>query len=213
MTRAMIVAAAGSGSRFETDKMMALIGGVPLVMITLDRVCNDVSQCVLVCREEQMDGLRRLGVTHPMVSGGPTRTSSETAGLEALAGKPDLIAIHDGARPNPSPHLVRRLFETAAITGGAVPVVAARGPLVDRTGLGLIEGVMAAQTPQVFHGPTLVECYRMARETGYVGLDTMDVVTRFSDIEVAAVPGERTNIKVTYPSDLASVIPLGMQPL
>jgi 2-C-methyl-D-erythritol 4-phosphate cytidylyltransferase len=203
----MIVVAAGTGSRFESDKMMAPVdASTPLVARTVARVRSHVDRCVLVCREEHLGSLGELGVE--LVIGGPTRTASEIAGVAALGDGYDLIGIHDGARPNPSDTLIEALFDAAGRVGGAVPVVDGP-PLVDLETLAPVDGVVSAQTPQVFHGPTLVAAYRRAAETGFVGHDTHEVIARFSDIEVAAVPGEDTNIKVTYPSDLAAVLSLG----
>jgi 2-C-methyl-D-erythritol 4-phosphate cytidylyltransferase len=201
----MIVVAAGSGTRFAGDKMMAPVDGAPLVSLTVRRIRDHVDQCVVVCREEHLERLRQIGMSVDLVIGGTTRTASETAGLRSLRGSPDLIGIHDGARPNPSPLLVERLFEMAGNVGGAVPVVPAPPLLIDRDTHRPISGLMAAQTPQVFHGPTLIDCYARAEEEGFVGQDTFDVVSRFSTLRVGAVPGEESNLKVTYPADLLRV--------
>jgi 2-C-methyl-D-erythritol 4-phosphate cytidylyltransferase len=198
----MIVVAAGSGTRFAADKMMAPVEGAPLVSLTVRRIRDLVDQCVLVCREEHLGKLRQIELPVELVIGGATRTASEMAGLKSLRGSPDLIGIHDGARPNPSRNLVESLFEVAARVGGAIPVVPPHPLLIDRQTHRPVSGLMAAQTPQVFDGPTLLECYRRAEEEGFVGQDTLDVVSRFSRLPVGAVPGEESNLKVTYPADL-----------
>ena len=203
----MIVVAAGSSSRFDGDKMLTMVGGVALVAMTVVRVSPLVDQCVLVCRADQIDQLKGLALAAVIVPGGPTRTDSEVAGLTALTGDPDLIGIHDGARPNVSPALIERLFEQAALVGGAVPLVPPSAVLIDSDTHASMSALMAAQTPQVFRGPDLVECYRTASVAGFVGHDTHEVVSRYGSLEVAAVPGEETNIKVTFPSDLAGIIP------
>jgi 2-C-methyl-D-erythritol 4-phosphate cytidylyltransferase len=201
----MIVVAAGSGSRFAGDKMLADIAGTPLIALTVARVREFVDQCVVVCRQEHLDEMRRLDMSVDLAIGGPTRTASEMSGLAAVRGSPDLIGIHDGARPNPSPDLIGRLFEEAGRVGGAIPVVPGPALLVDRDTLRPVPGMMAAQTPQVFHGPTLIDCYRRAESSGFIGQDTLDVVSRFSPLPVAAVPGEVANLKVTFPGDLEKV--------
>src|SRR6267142_3845766 len=59
------------------------------------------------------------------VFGGATRQASVRAGLEALsARRPDLVLIHDAARPFASPALVARAIAAAARTGAAVPTIA-----------------------------------------------------------------------------------------
>ncbi len=140
-----------------------------------------------------------------LVRGGDTRTKSELAGLEAVPDSIEIIGIHDGARPLASPSLVSRLFDTAAETGGAVPVLATTNPLVRQSDLSPVFDAAVAQTPQVFRGPELQSAYRAAAVAGFEGHDTADVVMKFSELTIAAVPGEPGNVKVTYPSDLDAV--------
>ncbi|HLE94889.1 MAG TPA: 2-C-methyl-D-erythritol 4-phosphate cytidylyltransferase, partial [Acidimicrobiia bacterium] len=133
--RAMIVVAGGASSRFGSDKLMEPIAGLPLVAHTVAAVAGMVEVCVLVCRDDQTDALQVVlpGVT--VVRGGPTRTQSELAGLGALPDNVQLIGIHDGARPLISPQLIGLLFDTAAETGGAVPVMPPSRLLVRRSDL------------------------------------------------------------------------------
>ena len=208
MSRAMIIVAAGSGSRFESDKMLTLIEGRPLVEITLERVRPHVRHCVLVCRTDQREAIESMQLGVHLAVGGPTRTTSEMAGLKALHDLPTLVGIHDGARPNPTPELIEELFATARKVGGAVPVWEPSRVLIDNETLEPLTDVAAVQTPQVFRGRELIEAYRLAEAEGFTGHDTLDIVQRFSSLEVAAVEGSPTNIKVTYPGDLARVIPL-----
>ncbi len=204
----MIVVAAGSGSRFESDKMLTPVDGLPLVAVTVSRVLPHVDQCVLVCRAEQVGPIEDLALGVTLAVGGPTRTTSEIAGISALVDDPALIGIHDGARPNLSPPLIEELFSTAEEVGGAIPVLPAAPLLLDRKSLRPVTGVLAAQTPQVFRSPQLRKALAAADVAGFTGDDTAEVVRRFTDLEVAAVDGDPTNIKVTYPADLARVMPL-----
>jgi 2-C-methyl-D-erythritol 4-phosphate cytidylyltransferase len=71
-----------------------------------------------------------------------------------------------------------------------------------------VVGVLAAQTPQVFDGTLLLDRYAEASRVGFVGQDTHEVIARFGGADVAALPGDPDNIKVTYPPDLARVRPL-----
>ena len=203
--RAMIVVAGGASSRFGSDKLMEPIAGLPLVAHTVAAVAGMVEVCVLVCRDDQTDALQVVlpGVT--VVRGGPTRTQSELAGLRALPDNVQLIGIHDGARPLISPQLIGLLFDTAAETGGAVPVMPPSRLLVRRSDLRPVPHAAVAQTPQVFRGPELRLAYRAAAASGFEGHDTADVVRAFSDLRIAAVDGEAVNIKVTYRSDLDTV--------
>jgi 2-C-methyl-D-erythritol 4-phosphate cytidylyltransferase len=112
-----------------------------------------------------------------------------------------LIGIHDGARPFLTVDIWQSCVGAAAAYGGAVPTLDA-GPLyrLNRGGLSPLEnGVHRAQTPQVFRGGELLQAFRRSTEATP---DTAETVMRQGDLEIAAVPGDSRNIKVTYPGDL-----------
>jgi 2-C-methyl-D-erythritol 4-phosphate cytidylyltransferase len=199
--RAAIVVAAGSSSRFGGDKMMTEVAGRPLVVHSVEALVDHVDICVLVCRQDQLMTLASLALGASVVPGGSTRTESEMSGLAALGGDARLIGIHDGARPLVSDDLIETLFSTAAKVGGAVPVIEPDMPVLGRESLRPVDAVVA-QTPQVFHGEVLFGAYVKAAQEGFSGHDTADVVQRYSDIEIAAVPGDPGNIKVTHLADL-----------
>jgi 2-C-methyl-D-erythritol 4-phosphate cytidylyltransferase len=202
--RVMIVVAAGRGLRFGEDKMMLRVASLPLVAHTVAAVSAHADRCILVCRPDQMEELSGLALGAHLVAGGATRTESEMAGLAAIGEGARLIGIHDGARPMVRPALIEQLFETAARVGGAVPVIEP-GPLVNKSDLGLVKGAVIAQTPQIFRGEGLLAAYAQAGERGYVGADTAEVVRHFETLDVAAVPGDTTNIKVTDRRDMEAV--------
>lgn len=201
----MVVVAAGSSTRFGGDKLIEQVAGVPLIAHTMAAVTATVDVCILVSRPEQAERLRNLDLGADVVVGGSTRTLSEMAGLAALGDPPDLIGIHDGARPLVSRALIERLFETAREVGGAVPVLASDTFFVEQTTLQPVTRLMTAQTPQVFNGPELMAAYVRAARSGHEGRDTAEIMERFSEVPVAAVPGEPDNLKVTYPADLEEV--------
>lgn len=200
----MIVVAAGRGLRFGEDKMMLRVAGLPLVAHTVAAVVEHAEKCILVCRPDQMKTLSELAFGADLVAGGPTRTESEMAGVAAIGDAAHLIGIHDGARPIVGPALIEELFETAARVGGAIPVVDA-GPMVSKADLGLLEGAVIAQTPQIFRGEGLLAAYAQASEQGYVGADTAEVIRHFGTLEVAAVAGDPANIKVTDQGDMDKI--------
>src|SRR5260370_4916756 len=60
----------------------------------------------------------------PPATGGATRQASVHAGLEALASqRPDVVLIHDAARPFVSAALISRAIEAVSLTGAAVPAI------------------------------------------------------------------------------------------
>ena len=201
----MIVVAAGSSRRFGDDKLWTQVAGRPLLAHTLDAVAPHVGQCIVVARSEKMDDVSRLRPGVRVVSGGRTRTQSEMAGIDAVDDAIDLIGIHDGARPLASPGLIESWFGAAEQHGGAVPVLAEGPPLVRRDTHRVADDVVRAQTPQVFRSDELRMAYELARRDQFDGLDTAEVVVRYAGCDVKAVPGEGSNLKLTYPVDLEAV--------
>lgn len=202
--RAAVVVAAGFSERFGGDKMMSDVAGRPLVVHTVLGLIDHVDTCVLVCREDQVDALTAEGLNARIRIGGATRTASEMAGLGAVDSGTDLIGIHDGARPLASGQLIETLYTTAERVGGSVPVLEPGPTLVERETLASVNAAVV-QTPQVFRGGVLLSAYVEATKAGFVGHDTVDIVQAYSDLEIAAVPGEASNIKVTHPADLEAV--------
>lgn len=198
----MIVVGGGTSSRFGADKLLALVEGIPLIAHTVRAVRPFVDKCVLVCRGDQLDELQSLDLGVDMVAGGASRTGSEIAGLTALADEYHLIGIHDAARPAIRRELIDQLFAQAAHHGGAIPVVAPAGLLIDRATSKPLLNAAAAQTPQVFRAADLRSAFSRAAREGFDGHDTAEVVRQFANTTTKAVAGDPGNIKVTYPGDL-----------
>jgi len=203
----MIVVAAGSSVRFGEDKMLTMVAGRPLVAHTVAAVIDHVDRCILVCRIGQMRVLTPLVPGADLVEGGPSRTASELAGLEAIGEPAKLVGIHDGARPMVTADLIETLFGTAARVGGAVPVVPASGPIVRQSDLVPVENAVIAQTPQVFRAEPLLAAYAAASVVGFEAQDTAAIARRFADVDIESVPGAPDNLKVTVPGDLDLVRP------
>ncbi|MET0566651.1 MAG: 2-C-methyl-D-erythritol 4-phosphate cytidylyltransferase [Acidimicrobiia bacterium] len=199
--RVMVVVAAGSSVRFGDDKMLLTVAGKPLVAHTVAAVIDHVDRCILVCRPDQISALTDLGIGADLVAGGPSRTASERAGLEAIGEPAGLVGIHDGARPMVAADLIETLFETAARVGGAIPVLAVSGPMVRRVDLAPVDDGFIAQTPQVFRGEPLMVAYAAAAIAGYEAQDTAAIARRFAEIDIEAVAGDPGNLKVTVPGD------------
>lgn len=202
MARAMIIVGGGSSTRFGADKLMAEVDGLPLVAYTIDAVASHVDRCVVVCRRETLDEVRKLRPDVTVTAGGSTRTLSEMAGLAALAGEPDLIGIHDAARPAVKGPVIDRLFTLAARYGGAIPALNPDHLVLDRKTHEPVGGLRMAQTPQVFKGPELMAAYVRAAQAGYDGQDTSEIMERFGNVTITVVAGDEANVKVTYPDDL-----------
>jgi 2-C-methyl-D-erythritol 4-phosphate cytidylyltransferase / 2-C-methyl-D-erythritol 2,4-cyclodiphosphate synthase len=149
------------------------------------------------------------------VDGGSTRQGSVMRGLEALARTetpPDIVLVHDAARPWITRELAKAVAEKAAESGACVPVVPtvdtmkrldADGTIVEHLAR---DGVFAVQTPQGFSFAPLLAAHKKAALDGTAYTDDAEIWARYVG-PVSTVPGDRGNLKVTFPGDLGLAAP------
>ena len=212
---AAVVVAAGQGVRAGGDlpKQFRRIAGETLLRRALSRFVEApmVSFVQPVIRSEDADIVRvetaGLNVLPP-VFGGATRQASVRAGLEALLPrKPDIVLVHDAARPFASANLIARAILAAEKTGAAIPGLPVTDTIkrvddsgtvettVDRTLLRLV------QTPQAFAFPALIAAHRRAAEQGREDFTDDAALAEWAGMKVSVFPGEAGNIKFTTPED------------
>lgn len=208
-----VIVAAGSASRMGgIDKVMAALGGEPMIARTVRafQQCGAIADIVIVTRPDlirpisalcaQMDKVRMV------VAGGQSRQESVALGLNALPKGVELAAVHDGARPLITDAVIDRTVRAANSYGAAAPAVpvkdtikVVRGGLVtdtpDRASL------QAVQTPQVFDFDLLRGALKKAAEDAAAVTDDCSAVERLG-MAVKIVEGDERNLKVTTPMDL-----------
>lgn len=206
MRIALLLVAAGSGSRFGgTPKQFRLLAGLPVLrhaMLALARpglLIQPVGDAVLIAHA--LAGLDHL----PAVPGGATRQHSVRAGLEALARHaPDIVLVHDAARPFIPSDLVDALLAALAGHNGAIPALPVSDTLklVERGTIARTiprDGLYRAQTPQAFRFAVLLALHRAAPN----GMTDDAALLEAAGHAVALLPGSENNIKITYQDDLA----------
>lgn len=214
-----IVVAAGSSTRMGgPDKLVAQIGGRPLLAWTLDALARSTSVARIVvvtaaAKIPEIAGAAWLpDCVSAVVAGGARRQESVAAGAAALADGPrhGVILVHDGARPLVSAELVDAVARAAAVHGAAIPVL----PVVDtlkRVEDGRIAGtvdrsdLVAAQTPQGVRRDVLAAAYAAFPPDGPETWSDEAALLEACRIRVHAIPGESANLKVTLPADLRQV--------
>jgi 2-C-methyl-D-erythritol 4-phosphate cytidylyltransferase len=216
---AAIVLAGGRGSRVRSgvNKVFLPVRDRTVVEYSVRTLHREprIDRIVVAVRPEDRYRLDHLTSapgfdTLTLVAGGSTRHLSEVAAIEYLAGAIeagtiDLVAIHDGARPFLTFELLGACIEAADRFGGAVPGLPPEAPLyhIGETGVrALGEAAIRVQTPQVFKARPLLEAYRASVAAGFEGVDTAETIERFSTLDVAVVPGDPRNIKITFVDDL-----------
>ncbi len=211
MTRiAAILVAAGTGSRFgaAAPKQFTPIAGKPTIRWAAESLLPHVTALQPVGDAAPIEAALR-GLPHlPVVPGGATRQHSVRAGLEALAGvAPDIVLVHDAARPHIPPGTIAALLAALRSHRGAIPAA----PVADtlkRGEEGVITatlpraGLYRAQTPQAFDFPTLLALHRAPPH----GEATDDAwLLEQAGLAVALTAGSDDNIKLTYQEDFARV--------
>jgi len=210
-----IIVAAGENRRMGgVNKVLALLGGKPVLAHVIDtfQKCNSIDQVVVAVNRKNLEPCRQLvaekersKVTR-VCPGGRRRQDSVAAGLSQLDSC-QWVVIHDGARPLVTADLIDRGLEAARETGAAVAAV----PVTDTIKMAgndkIIQETLprrnlwAAQTPQVFQFDIILQAYDKIQ--GDV-TDDASLVEQLG-YRVKLYMGSYDNIKVTTPDDLALV--------
>ena len=200
--RSVIIVAAGSSSRYGTDKLNERLFDKPLIQQTVD-VFRAVADEIIVVGSVHVDGATKI------VSGGETRSLSVKNGLKAVSRSCKVVAIHDGARPFVSKSLIECLFAEAERFGSAAPRLPVTDTLWQRVkghNSQIVErpqsrdDFFTVQTPQVFSYQKILDAFSSdAAET-----DFTDESTLYEKVygSVHFVMGEHSNKKVTVQGDL-----------
>jgi len=208
MKIAALLLAAGTGTRFGAalPKQYARLAGRPvlrhaaeaLLAEGLVRTLQPVGDAAAIA--EALAGLPHL----PPVPGGATRQDSVRAGLEALEGEaPDVVLIHDGARPHVPAGTIAALLSALETAPGAIPAL----PVADtlkRGAEGRIlatvprDGLFRAQTPQAFRFGAILHAHRNATAEATDDAALLEAIGQV----VALVEGSDRNVKITRPEDL-----------
>jgi 2-C-methyl-D-erythritol 4-phosphate cytidylyltransferase / 2-C-methyl-D-erythritol 2,4-cyclodiphosphate synthase len=207
MLIAAILVAAGSGTRFgaETPKQFLTLAGKPVIRHAAEALAAHVSLLQPVGDAEPIEAaLDGVAGCLPAIQGGATRQDSVRAGLEALAPHaPDIVLVHDAARPVIPEGTIPALLAALREFPGAIP----GAPIADtlkRVVRGVItetvprSGLFRAQTPQAFRFQTLLTAHR----AGLTGATDDASLLEAAGETVEVVPGSDDNIKLTYPEDL-----------
>ncbi len=208
-----VIVAAGSASRMGgIDKVMAPLGGEPMIARTVRafQECDAVSEIVIVTREDLILSITGLcnafSKVTAVVAGGKSRQESVGNGLNALSKEIKLAAIHDGARPLITWQLIDCCVRAANTYSAAAPAIAVKDTMKTVEG-GIVVNtperskLRAVQTPQVFDIDLLKGALLKAYQDGAEVTDDCSAVERLG-MKIKIVEGDERNLKVTTPMDL-----------
>ncbi|WP_341954978.1 2-C-methyl-D-erythritol 4-phosphate cytidylyltransferase [Microbacterium sp. LWH13-1.2] len=214
---AIIVVAAGSGTRLDAGAPKAFVGidSHSILRHALDAVFAAAPAQVIVVAPSGFEGdaeteLRaaagdRIDLAR-VVTGGDTRQRSVAAGLDALWGDVTRVLVHDAARALTPPEVIDAV--ATAIDGeiGILPTL----PVVDT--LKRVDGdavvgpidrseLAAAQTPQGFPRALLEAAYEAALSSGVEYTDDAALYAAAGH-DVRQIPGSARGFKITTAADL-----------
>ncbi len=213
-----IIPAAGRGIRLGMDrpKQFLELHEKPLLLHTLEAVARAsfLTGMVVAVPDDYLSQTQDMVHRHfrtdrqiTIVAGGKERQDSVRNALRAIPDETQMVLIHDGVRPLVSVDLLNLSWEVAQRTGAAIVAIPATDT-VKRVRHAMVEETLPreeiwlVQTPQVFQLQVLRAAYQHAHQLGWTVTDDASLVERMG-FPVAVVPGERTNIKITTPEDLA----------
>ncbi len=212
-TVSTLIVAAGRGTRAGTGlpKQYRPLQGAPVLRHTLcallaHKAVRDI-QVVIHPDDQALYERAVSGLSHlrPPVFGGASRSESVLAGLEALAeNAPDIVLIHDAARPFLPPQTIDALLAALRTSPGAFPALGVVDALWQGEAGHAVaprnrEGLYRAQTPQAFDFNTILKAHHNA--TGPADDDVALAIQQ--GIKVAIVAGDERNYKLTTLADFA----------
>ena len=221
MKKIALIVAGGKGSRMNSEipKQFLFVKGKPVLYYGIKAFFDayDDIEIILVLPEEHMAKGQEVidgyfdNSRFRLCAGGRTRFPSVQNGL-SMVQEDAIIFVHDGVRCLLTPELIKRCYEGALEIGTAIPVVdcgdtirmltSSGNKLLDRNKIKLV------QTPQTFHSKILLPAFKIDFKDTFT--DEASVVEAFG-LKVNLVAGERNNIKITTPADLALAVILMLE--
>jgi 2-C-methyl-D-erythritol 4-phosphate cytidylyltransferase/2-C-methyl-D-erythritol 2,4-cyclodiphosphate synthase len=219
----LLVVAGGRGSRAGEGlpKQYRPLAGVTVLARTLEAlhaaapraritvVIHPDDQSLYAQSVAELSPPARAALAEPAL-GGASRQDSVRNGLEAIAraGAPEIVLIHDAARPFADAALVARALAAARDHGAAVPGVPLNDTVkeIDAESFVLATPdrarLRAVQTPQSFRFPLILAAHRAAAAGGRDYTDDA-MIAEAAGCAVHVFAGDPANFKLTTREDFA----------
>jgi len=212
-----IIPAAGTGSRYSKNKNKLLqnLDGIPVLGRTLKIIASvqEINNIIICTSEELISEIDtiiqnfNIEKVSKVILGGKTRQESVFNGLKAASEfNPEIVLIHDGARPLVAKEIITSSIDMAKSKGVAIAAVPTKDTIkrVNILTNQIIETfnrkeLWNIQTPQVFKYNELFEAHR--RFEGMNMTDDSALIEK-SGIPAFVVMGSYSNIKITTKEDL-----------
>ena len=212
-----ILLAGGKGVRVgeDTPKQFLPLAGKPVILHTLEKFQDSewIDEMIVVLPEAKLDFFehnilknKNFSKLKKKVIGGVSRQDSTYEGFKAIVGNPDVVIVHDVARPLLSLETIQECIEVAFKEGAALAATQASDTIKECDVSGQViathprEKIFLAQTPQAARYEILKESLESAYREGFQGTDEASLIERIGKA-VKIVVTDSSNIKLTKPSD------------
>ncbi len=120
---ALLLPAAGVGTRMGGRKTLLHLAGRPILLHTLDRFLpfrERMCQTIIVAHPDDVRAVADACPGAQVVAGGARRQDSVSAGLALLRPEAELVVIHDAVRPFVAPEAIAAALDAAEAAGAAI---------------------------------------------------------------------------------------------
>ena len=160
--------------------------------------------------QQENDNSKNISQVFQIVEGDKTRQKSVFNAMCAVKNHPQIVLIHDGARPFVSQKIILEGIQAAQEFGASVPGLTPTDTQKQIDENGFITNhlqrasLVAVQTPQCFDFQMLLEAHKKAHQEEKEYTDDTEIWGKYCG-KVKVITGESKNIKITYPKDLESL--------
>ncbi|MEZ4820246.1 MAG: 2-C-methyl-D-erythritol 4-phosphate cytidylyltransferase [Bdellovibrionota bacterium] len=212
MKIAAVITAGGSGLRMQASvpKQFIPVHGTTILekTIAIFQQAPMIDEIIVVLPEAHFEQISHAQIKTAI--GGSTRQASVYHGLQKCSADIDVVVVHDGVRCMLSQADLANVIQACQPPfDGAVLAHPVRDTIKQVQGDTIVktisrENVWAMQTPQVFFYAKLKQAYEKAQHENLQSTDDAQVM-EYAGGKIKVVQGLATNIKVTYPEDLAMI--------
>lgn len=219
------VLAGGKGTRMgnvEKPKQFMELAGKPIIAHTIEKFAiHPELQAIIVLTPKQWvnhtkDIVRKYIPHHShifVIEGGVSRNDTVMNAIGFIENEFELtddtiILTHDSVRPFVSHRIISENIAAAKIHSACNTVIPAVDTIVESMdGISITSipdraHMYQGQTPQTFHAKKLKQMYESLSEEEKVTLTDACKIMVLKKEEVFMIPGEVSNIKITYPYDI-----------
>lgn len=217
-----LILAGGQGDRMhsETPKQFLPLCGEPVIIHTL-RVFEshpEIDAIAIVCHPDWKNYLKGLLAQTGfqkiewIVDGGENSHLSIRNGIAALlkqGAEEDIVLVHEAVRPLLSSRVITENIQACRMYGNAITAIQDNESLMysedgqSSSHCFLREQMYKAQTPHTFRLGDLRTAYQEADGKSLYAQSLYTLMATLGRFPFHIVAGERRNLKITYPEDIA----------